>query len=90
MSRKCLPNYKPFIIFEKLIFISGQLPFKNNKIFMEGRINQDLTQEDSKTSIFLATLNMLWNLSDAIDMQKNINSIKCINIKGYINSSERL
>ena len=87
-EQKVLANYKPFIIFEKLIFISGQLPFKNNKIFMEGRINQDLTQEDSKTSIFLATLNMLWNLSDAIDMQKNINSIKCINIKGYINSSE--
>ena len=39
---------------------------------MEGRINQDLTQEDSKTSIFLATLNMLWNLSDAIDMQKTL------------------
>ena len=37
------------------IFISGQLPFKNNKIFMEGKINQDLTKEDSKTSIFLAT-----------------------------------
>ena len=87
-KQKVLANYKPFIIFEKLIFISGQLPFKNNKIFMEGRINQDLTQEDSKTSIFLATLNMLWNLSDAIDMQKNINSIKCVNIKGYINSHE--
>ena len=87
-EQKVLANYKPFIIFEKLIFISGQLPFKNNKIFMEGRINQDLTQEDSKTSIFLATLNMLWNLSDAIDMQKNINSIKCVNIKGYINSHE--
>ena len=89
-EQKVLANYKPFIVFEKLIFISGQLPLKNNKIFMEGRINEDLTQEDSKKSIFLATLNMLWNLSDAIDMQKNISSIKCVNIKGYINSSLKI
>ncbi len=87
-EQKTLANYKPFIIFEKFIFISGQLPLKDNKIFMEGKVLKELTLKDSKKSIFFATLNMLWNLSDAIDNKNNIDNVRCINIKGYINSSE--
>ena len=55
---------------------------------MEGKVLKELTLKDSKKSIFFATLNMLWNLSDAIDNKNNIDNVRCINIKGYINSSE--
>ncbi len=82
-----LANYKPFVVFEKLIFISGQLPFEENKLKFSGKIDTELSDEEAKQSVYLTTNNLLWNLNDAIDKYK-INRIKCINLKGYLNCTK--
>ena len=82
-----IANYKPFVVFEKLVFISGQLPFKKNKIKFTGKIDSELSNEEAEQSVYLSTNNLLWNLNDAIDELK-INRIKCINLKGYLNCTK--
>ena len=82
-----LANYKPFIIFEKLIFISGQLPFEKNKLKFTGKIDTELSDLEAQQSVSLSTNNLLWNLNDAIDEFK-INRIKCLNLKGYLNCTK--
>ena len=75
-----LANYKPFVIFEKLIFISGQLPFEKNKLKFTGKIDTELSDDEAQQSVYLSTNNLLWNLNDAIDQLK-INRIRCVNLK---------
>ena len=82
-----LANYKPFVIFGKLIFISGQLPFEKNKLKFTGKIDTELSSEEAQQAVYLSTNNLLWNLNDAIDKFK-INRIRCINLKGYFNSTQ--
>ena len=33
----------------------------------------------------MATYNLLWTLSDAIDEYKKVKKTRCINLKGYFN-----
>ena len=82
-----LANYKPFAIFDKLIFISGQLPFEKNKLKYTGKIDTELSDEEAQQSVYLSTNNLLWNLNDAIDQFK-INRIRCVNLRGYLNCTE--
>ena len=82
-----LANYKPFVVFKKLIFISGQLPFEKNKLKFTGKIDTELSDQEAQQSVSLSTNNLLWNLNDAIDELK-INRIKCLNLRGYFNSTE--
>ena len=82
-----LANYKPFVVFEKLIFISGQLPFEKNKLKFTGKIDTELSDEDAQQSVYLSTNNLLWNLNDAIEQFK-INRIRCVNLKGYLNCTQ--
>ena len=82
-----LANYKPFIIFEKIIFISGQLPFEKKELKYTGKIDTELSGEEAQQAVYLSTNNLLWNLNDAIDKFK-INRVRCINLKGYFNSTQ--
>ena len=82
-----LANYRPFVVFEKLIFISGQLPFEKNKLKFSGKIDTELSNDEAQQSIYLSTNNLLWNLNDAIEKFK-INRIRCLNLKGYLNCSQ--
>ena len=84
-----IANYKSFLKFENLIFISGQLPVVNGELKFSGKIDVNLSKKDAIKSIELATSNLLWNLSDFINISKGIISIKCLNIKGYMNCSEQ-
>ena len=80
-----LANYKPFVISNNLVFISGQLPLKEKNLLHMGKIGEDIDLAETKQSIQIATYNLLWTLSDAIDVSKDITNTKCINLKGYLN-----
>ena len=83
-----LANYKPYLIADNFVFISGQLPIKEQIILHEGKIEKNVSIEDTKSSIRLATYNLLWTLSDAIEENNKINKAKCINLKGYLNCTD--
>ena len=82
-------NYKPFVIYENLVFISGQLPLAENEIFCTGKIGVDVDEIKAKKSIKIATYNLLWTLSFALEEINDVKNIKCLNIKGYINCSDK-
>ena len=81
-------NYKPFIISDNLVFISGQLPLAKNKVFCKGKVGVDIDETKAKESIKIATYNLLWNLSYALEHLSNVKDIRCVNIKGYINCKD--
>ena len=82
-----LANYSPYQIFNNIIFISGQLPLEKNKLKYVGKLYQDIDLHDLQEAVSLATLNLLWILSDYLNLNKE-HKVKCINIKGYINCKE--
>ena len=82
-----LANYSPYQIFNDIIFISGQLPLEKNKLKYVGKLYQDIDLHDLQEAVSLATLNLLWILSDYLNLNKE-HKVKCINIKGYINCKE--
>lgn len=81
-------NYKPFIISDNLVFISGQLPLAKNEVFCKGKVGVDIDETKAKESIKIATYNLLWNLSYALEHLSNVKDIRCVNIKGYINCKD--
>ncbi len=85
---KNLGNYKPFTISENLVFISGQLPLAQNEVFCTGKVGIDVDEIKAKESIKIATYNLLWNLSYALEDLNNVKDVKCVNIKGYINCKD--
>ena len=82
-----MANYKPYIISDDLIFISGQLPIIDNKIIFSGKIEKELSIENSRKAILLSTFNLLNVLCVAIeDNELDGTNIKVLNIKGYLNT----
>ena len=83
-----LANYSPYIISNKLIFISGQLPLVNQKLLYRGKIGIDINEEKAKKSIQTSVLNLL-SVLDVAMLRNNISlkSLKVLNIKGYLNVS---
>ena len=85
-----LANYQPAILSENYVFVSGNLPINNGSIIHTGKCDLDLNTNEIKNCIELATSNMLISVCNIID-KKNLNAdyIKCVNIKGYINCTEK-
>ena len=82
-------NYRPFILSNNLVFISGQLSLTDSGIKYQGKIKRKFVLDKIKDAVEIATSNLLWNLNDSIiDHKKKINKIKCCNIKGYFNCED--
>jgi|TARA_B100001093_G_scaffold52114_1_gene44209 enamine deaminase RidA (YjgF/YER057c/UK114 family) len=72
---------------DSLVFISGQLPIKENGDILTGKIGANLSIEQGKEAAQLCTLNILAQINKACDNKlENVKS--CIKITGYINSTE--
>ena len=70
-----------------LVFISGQLPIKENGDILTGKIGANLSIDQGKEAAQLCTLNILAQIKEACDNKlENVKS--CIKITGYINSTE--
>ena len=80
-KNKSLANYKPYILCNNLIFISGQLPMTENGLAYKGKITQDLNIKEITNCIEVATTNLIWNVNDCISsIKKKISSVRCCNI----------
>ena len=60
---------------------------EKNKLKYVEKLYQDIDLHDLQEAVSLATLNLLWILSDYLNLNKE-HKVKCINIKGYINCKE--
>ena len=82
---KPVANYSPYSISKNLIFISGQIPIVNGNIIYKGKVNKDLSINESVKATELCMLNSFAILIDAV--ANNLNQIKkCIKINVFINS----
>ena len=86
-ASKPVANYSPFVITDKLIYISGQIPLKNGSLIYKGKVGKDLTMEDAKKAAAICLINTIAVLNDATE--KNLNNVKsCIKINVFINSTD--
>ncbi len=84
-----LANYKPSVLNEDYVFVSGNLPVISGSILHAGKCDLHLTTKEVKKCLETATLNMLISVSNIIEKKKiKVNGIKCLNIKGYLNCTD--
>ena len=83
---KPVGSYSAFKIVDKLVFISGQLPFDGNGNMIKGKVGQDIQLDEAKKAAYLCCLNILSQLKEACS--GNLNNVKnCVKITGYVNSN---
>ena len=80
---KVAGSYVPFLKENKFLFISGQLPTKNNKLLFSGKINNKNKDYGYKAAQ-LCGVNILGLINTAT--KGDLNKIKrCIRINGFVN-----
>ena len=84
-ASKPLASYLPFKKVGSLLYISGQLPLKDNKIIYPGKVETNVSIENAKLSAQQCVINILSQVSYALDGK--FNDIKqFIQLSGYIAS----
>lgn len=80
-------NYVQSKIALGCIFISGQLPSKEGTVIFKGKVGKDLTVEDGKEAAKLCMINLLNQLSVALE--DNIDRVKsCLKLEIFVNCSD--
>ena len=80
-------NYIPYSIVGNLVFISGQLPFKNGKLPITGIVGDNVDIEDAIKMAELCALNILSHLKESCngDLEKVATVVK---LGGFVASSK--
>jgi len=76
--------YSATVRSKNLLYISGQLPFKNSELIYKGKIGQNLTIEEGYEAAKLCALNIVSQMEN--NLQEN-NFKRIIKIEGFINCS---
>ncbi|GAB6283550.1 MAG: RidA family protein [Ignavibacterium sp.] len=82
---KPLAAYIPAIRINNFIFTSGQLPIVDGKLKYEGKIGENLSQEEGKLASQIAVLNCLSTVKSIINDMDKIEQI--VKLTVFVNSS---
>jgi len=81
---KPVGNYAAFSRYEKLIFISGQLPITTDGKIITGKVMKEVSLDQAQKAAEISILNALGHLKNACN--GDLNRVKsCIRISGYVN-----
>jgi|TARA_B110000967_G_C18555046_1_gene397265 enamine deaminase RidA (YjgF/YER057c/UK114 family) len=84
---KVVGSYVAYKKIEKIVYISGQLPFKKDGSLIKGKVGLDINLEQSQEAAYYCCVNILAQLNQAcngnLDIVKN-----CIKITGFVNSAD--
>jgi enamine deaminase RidA (YjgF/YER057c/UK114 family) len=76
--------YAPAVKTGNLVFVAGQLPVVDGKLFLTGKVGSDVTAEDAKKMAEICVLNAL----TAISLVADIDQIKkIVRVGGFVNSA---
>jgi len=77
-------NYVPYKIIEKLVYVSGQAPVKDNQIAYKGKVGLDISEEDGIKAAELCCINIIAALKNALknDWERLDHFIK---LGGFVN-----
>ena len=78
-------SYVPVVIADKLAFVSGQIPIKDDKVIYVGKVSEDVTIEDAQKAARLCIINALAHLKTELKSLDRISKI--VRVSGYVNSS---
>lgn len=77
--------YAPFIISNRMLYISGQFPITENGIQHPGKVGKDLSLEEAQKAARLCGLNILNQVKIACtESLERIN--RCVRLGGFINA----
>ena len=85
-ATKPVANYSPYVFFKDMIYVSGQIPFKNGVLVYKGKVGKDINIDEAIIASEICLINTLAVLNLATN--NNLNKVKsCIKINVFINSS---
>ena len=86
-SPKPVGAYVAFRIFNKLVYISGQVSFDQNGNLIKGKVGSELSLEQGQEAAKACAINIISQLKSACD--GDLEKVKsCIKINGYVNSTD--
>lgn len=68
-------NYMPWVRDGDLLYISGQLPFKDGKVTVEGHLGQDVSVEDGQDAAKWCAVNILAQVKAAVGSLDKIEQV---------------
>jgi enamine deaminase RidA (YjgF/YER057c/UK114 family) len=77
--------YKPVLVVDKLLYVSGQAPVRSDGTLMTGKLGDDLTTEDGKLAARQVALTMLSTIKLHFGELKKIKRI--VKVLGMVNST---
>ena len=82
---KPVGSYDAYKKVGKLIFVSGQVSFRNDGVLIKGKVGSDLTLEQGQEAAKVCAINILSQVKSACD--GDLEKVKnCIKITGFVNS----
>jgi len=80
-----LGSYKPASISGNLIFISGQLPFREGRLLFQGKVGSDITVEEGMQAARASAVNALAVMSKELGELGRVKKI--VKLTGYVASA---
>ena len=78
-------NYVPFVISGILLYVSGQLPFKDGKLAYSGRLGEALAVDDGYQAARLCGINLIAQMKAATGDLDRVARI--VRLGGFVNSA---
>lgn len=77
-------NYVPYVVTGNLVFISGQVPFRNGELQYRGKVGEEYSVEEAYDCARLVGMNILAQLKAACggDLDR---VVRCVKIGGFVN-----
>ena len=79
-------NYVPWVVTGNLVFIAGQVPYKDGKLSHVGKLGDAFTVEDGQACARIVAINILAQLKAACggDLDR---VTRCVKLGGFVNST---
>lgn len=76
-------NYVPYTIHDKLVFVSGQLPMRDGRVVITGRLDDDVSPDLGEEAARLCALNVLAQAKVACEGDLG-RLARCLKLGGFV------
>ena len=76
-------NYVPYTIHDKLVFVSGQLPMRDGRVVITGRLDDDVSPDLGEEAARLCALNLLAQAKAACEGDLT-RLARCLKLGGFV------
>lgn len=79
-------NYVPYVVVGNMVYVAGQVPRRDGKIAIAGKLGRDLDVAKGQEAARICALNALAQLDAACggDIDR---LVRCVRVTGYVNST---